>query len=248
MTPAGGTISGPCNPSERKLVMETLKCVVEGLGAALGREVEVVLHDLADPARSVVAIANGHLTGRRPGSPIVSGPLDDAGLDKLISSSEADKGQTCTVVTGYRSRTRAGRELDSTTLFLRDAAGTAYAALCVNADRTPLQEIRALVDNLLGVGDARPGDDEPGPVGVETLVEEIIEDGIRSAGRPVSIMTKEDKMEAVRQMNQRGLFLIRSSVDMVAAHLGVSRFTIYNYLDELKKSDQTADGDARAPG
>jgi len=43
-------------------------------------------------------------------------------------------------------------------------------------------------------------------------------------------------MLAVDQMRQRGIFLIRSSVDMVAKGLGVSRFTIYNYLDELKRS------------
>jgi predicted transcriptional regulator YheO len=54
-------------------------------------------------------------------------------------------------------------------------------------------------------------------------------------------MTQADKKEAVRHMSRRGLFLIRSSVDMVAANLGVSRFTIYNYLDELKRVPE-ADG------
>lgn len=43
-------------------------------------------------------------------------------------------------------------------------------------------------------------------------------------------------MASVDQMHRRAIVLIRSSVDMVAKGLGVSRFTIYNYLDELKRS------------
>jgi predicted transcriptional regulator YheO len=220
-------------------MMELMGSIVEGLGKALGREVEVVLHDLSTPGASVVAIANGEITGRSVGSPIVSGPLDDVGLNRLIYSRDASAEEACTLVTGYRSRTRAGRELDSTTMFFRDGDGQAYAALCVNVDRTRLREIQSLVRDLLGEGEGRPeahGASES--VSVDRLVEEIIEDGIRATGKPVSIMTKEDKIEAVRQMQQRGLFLIRSSVDMVAANLAVSRFTIYNYLDELKKLAQ----------
>jgi len=52
-------------------------------------------------------------------------------------------------------------------------------------------------------------------------------------------MSREDKMEAVRHMNDRGLFLIRSSVDLAAAHLGVIRFTIYNYLDQIRGKETT---------
>ncbi len=229
------------------MVLETMRHVVKGLGKALGRDVEVVLHDLNDPGKSVIAIANGEITGRKPGSSIVSGPLDDVGLNKLISTKDIRTDEACTLVAGYRSRTRTGRELDSTSMFFRDATGEAYAALCVNVDRTKLREVQSLVRDLLSEGSAAPAPPEPGEnVSVDRLVEEIIEDGIRATGKPVSIMTKDDKMEAVRHMNERGLFLIRSSVDMAAANLAVSRFTIYNYLDELKKGAQAAQQGAGA--
>jgi predicted transcriptional regulator YheO len=224
-------------PSEKAMILETLKHVVNGLGHALGRDVEIVLHDLNDPGKSVVAIANGEITGRHVGSAIVSGPLNDVGLNKLIDQKNAASEEPATLVTGYHSRTRTGRELDSTSVFFRDQAGEAYAALCVNVDRTRLREVQSLVDDLLGEKEtSAPRVETNENVSVDTLISEIIEDGIRSTGKPVSIMTKDDKMEAVRHMNGRGLFLIRASVDRVAANLAVSRFTIYNYLDELKKS------------
>src|SRR5690606_3464091 len=70
---------------ERRRVMEILKPVVELMGKVLGPNVELVLHDLTQPSASVVAIANGHVTARGVGSPILSGPQDDVAFRTAIS-------------------------------------------------------------------------------------------------------------------------------------------------------------------
>jgi predicted transcriptional regulator YheO len=36
-------------------------------------------------------------------------------------------------------------------------------------------------------------------------------------------------------MQEKGLFIVRGGVEMAARVLGVSRYTDYNYLDEIKK-------------
>jgi len=225
----------PRTDRERKLVIETLKGIVEGLQRTIGRNVEVVLHDLSRPGHSVVAIANGQLTGRSVGSPIISGPFDDLALQRLMSGEDVVAGEAFSIVGDYRTRARSGRELDSTSIVLRDESGQAYAAFCINADRSKLRELETLVRSLVGSEALEP---EPAAEGdaanVDGLVSEIIESGIAATGKAVAAMSREDKVEAVRYMNGRGLFLIRSSVDLVAASLGVSRFTIYNYLDEMK--------------
>jgi predicted transcriptional regulator YheO len=239
----------PRTRQECELVIAALKHVVKGLEAILGRDVEVVLHDLSRPGHSVVAIAHGEITGRTVGSPIISGPYNDLGLQKLISGEGSGRSETHTLVTDYRTRTREGRELDSTSVILRDHTGRAYAALCVNADRTRLRELQALVRDIAGATGGKDGPDDTDDVAsIDSLVREIIEGGIDATGKPVSMMNKDDKIEAVRHMNDRGLFLIRSSVDLVAASLAVSRFTIYNYLDELKSgSDEAPGGNGRTP-
>ena len=50
-------------------------------------------------------------------------------------------------------------------------------------------------------------------------------------GKPVAMMTKEDKIEAVRYLDQKGAFLIKKSVDRASEFYGISKFTLYNYLD-----------------
>ncbi len=226
----------PKSARERQLVLATLRAVVEGLGRALGNNIEFVLHDLSKPDSSVIAIANGAITGRTVGSAIISGPFDDLGLKKLLLGDGRASDETYTIVSGYRTRARSGNELDSTSVILRAGEGDAYAALCINADMNKLRHMQSLLNDLLA--EKKDASVEAGtetPPSIDSLVQEIIEDGIRATGKQVSSMTKDDKMEAVDHMSKRGLFLIRSSVDMAAARLGVSRFTIYNYLDELKR-------------
>jgi predicted transcriptional regulator YheO len=225
----------PKNARERALVIETLKWVVEGMQHIIGRDIEIVLHDLARPGHSVVAIANGHITGRSIGSPIISGPYDDLGLQKLMSGEAAEPGKPYSIISDYRTRSRIGHQLDSTSIILRDEKGEAYAAFCVNADHSRLRELDGVVKGLLAsIGGTVPEPVEPETASVDDLVQEIIQSGITATEKPVAAMGREDKMAAVRYMNDRGLFLIRSSVDLAAAHLGVTRFTVYNYLDQLR--------------
>ena len=47
-------------------------------------------------------------------------------------------------------------------------------------------------------------------------------------------MTKDDKVEIVRTLDQKGAFLIKGAIDYVAKVLCVSRYTVYNYLDEVR--------------
>lgn len=50
-------------------------------------------------------------------------------------------------------------------------------------------------------------------------------------GAPLAELSREDKQRAVRLLDQRGAFQLRKSVEDVADALGVSRFTVYNYLN-----------------
>jgi predicted transcriptional regulator YheO len=65
------------------------------------------------------------------------------------------------------------------------------------------------------------------------LVAEIPQSAIAAIGVPVARMTKAEKVAAVAIMHERGLFLMRGSVELAGRHLGATKFTIYNYLDEL---------------
>ncbi len=72
---------------------------------------------------------------------------------------------------------------------------------------------------------------------------EIIHSALSTTASGNSAMKKQAKLEAVRQMHERGMFIVKGGIEKAAAALGVSRYTIYNYLDEIKSTrpNQTAE-------
>ena len=62
-------------------------------------------------------------------------------------------------------------------------------------------------------------------------LERLISGVERELGAPLADLTREDKQRAVRLLDERGAFTLRKAVEDVADALGVSRFTVYNYLN-----------------
>jgi predicted transcriptional regulator YheO len=217
-------------------VFELLEPVVTLLGGMIGENIEVVLHDLTVPDASVQAIANGHVSGRNVGDPILSGPRQDAGFRELYRDVEGTGRLSWSIVDEYRTTNAAGRSLRSATLLFRDGDGVPVAALCLNADMTVFEMAHGWLEQILHK-QAQPAriDAAPGAVGLEAMMQEIIDEAVKRFMKPPELMNKDEKMYAVEAMMQRGLFLIRNSVEQVAAALGVSRFTIYNYLEQIKR-------------
>ncbi|GAA0206929.1 hypothetical protein GCM10010492_00400 [Saccharothrix mutabilis subsp. mutabilis] len=75
------------------------------------------------------------------------------------------------------------------------------------------------------------------PSDVDTLQRILIERAVSSVGIPVELMKKSHKSQVVQMLDDAGLFLIRDSVDHLAGVLGVTRYTIYNYLKEHRKPE-----------
>ena len=58
----------------------------------------------------------------------------------------------------------------------------------------------------------------------------------RRKGRPLADLDRKAKQEVVRILEARGAFSVRHGVETVASALGVSRFTVYNYLNRDKNA------------
>ncbi|QFZ24170.1 aminotransferase class V-fold PLP-dependent enzyme [Saccharothrix syringae] len=191
-------------------VLAALVPTVNGLAEALGPGTEVVLHDLGALPNSIVAIA-GDLTGRQ-----VGGPMTDLLLGLVRRGTTQD-------LAGYETYAPDGRAIRSSTVFLRDADGVAVGCLCVNSD--PGAGVPP--DRAVNAVEAFPGD-------VDTLQRLLVERAVDAVGVPVELMKKSHKSQVVRVLDEAGLFLIRDSVDYLAGVLGVTRYTIYNYLNEIR--------------
>jgi predicted transcriptional regulator YheO len=240
--PSGRGKLPPAIQTERALVLNALQPIVTMLGTIVGPNIEIVLHDLMQPESSVIAIANGHISNRSVGSSIINGPKYDKGF-AAAKREISERGEAVhTIIQDYATATNAGQELKSATVIFRDANGDPFATLCLNADLSAFHMAHAWLERMLHLHPApEPSraarSEEPE---MDTLMKEIISDAVHTFSKPVTAMTKEEKIHAVQEMMQRGLFMVRGGVERAAAALHVSRFTIYNYQEELRRREGVA--------
>lgn len=220
--------------AERQATVLVLRSVVEMLRSVVGPNVEIVLHDLTQPQRSVVAIANGHVTGRAIGSSILDGPRDDKAFAHAIAQLAPGEPSSSTVVSGYPTLTPAGQPLKSDTVIFRDRAGLPFAALCINSDMTVFEAAASWLESVLHGGRRETPARAHRQPEVDVLMQEILEEAVRTIGKPARTLSRAEKVTAVERMMRRGVFSVRGSIEKVATALGVTRFTIYNYLDEIR--------------
>jgi predicted transcriptional regulator YheO len=204
--------------------------LVDALAETFGKNCEVVLHDFSKPHQSIIKIANGHVTGRE-----VGGPATD-----LILSFIGKKGQKSESLVGYCTKTKKGNELKSTTVFIKNGRDKIVGALCINIDLTPYLSTKNLLDDLclmpnLGFPEAEKQVDEKFETNVKNLINDLLEKSIKRIGKPIVHMRKEDKLDILRDLKGRGLFLIKGTVQRVSKELSVSLPTVYKYLEEIKE-------------
>lgn len=93
----------------------------------------------------------------------------------------------------------------------------ARAALASGATRLTLQ---------LSTGDAVVAPETPPPT-LDRLIREVE----AQLGAPLAELDRPGKQHAVRLLEERGAFAMRKAVVTIAEALGVTRFTVYNYLN-----------------
>lgn len=66
-------------------------------------------------------------------------------------------------------------------------------------------------------------------------LDRLIEGVERDLGGQLRELTREEKQQAVRMLDDRGAFILRRAVEDVADAMNVSRITIYNYLNAIHR-------------
>ena len=213
--------------------LDFYKRLAHALALQFGSGCEVVVHDLeaADPSHSIVAIENGHVTGRRLGD----GPSHVV-LEALHAGTERLEDRLA-----YLTKTADGKILKSSTVFIRDDAGRTVGIFAINYDITLLRAAGDALGELVGIEPSAPHEPEPIVRSVADLLDDLIEQSVQLVGTPVALMTKEEKVRAIRYLSDTGAFLITKSGPKVCKYFGISKYTLYNYLDEAR-ADGEKDG------
>ena len=206
--------------------LEELKQIAKGIAATFGSSCEVVIHDVSakNPEHSIVAIENGHVTGRKVG--------DGASHVVLEQVRSADTQPSDHL--SYLTKTPEGKILKSSTMYIRGRNKKVTAILGINYDISALMMVENAVHELTDAADKEQSEPEK-IVNVSALLDELIEQSVALVGKPVALMNKEDKMRAIGFLNRSGAFLVTKSGDKVAKYFGISKYTLYSYIDKQEE-------------
>lgn len=205
--------------------------LAHGIAAQFGQNCEVVIHDLEskDPERSIVAIENGQVTGRK---------LGDGPSHVVLQAIQGGRTHQLDDRLAYLTKTADGRILRSSTIFIKDATGRAIGLIGINYDITVLTAAANTLSDLAGnAGTGQFADPEPIVPNVADLLDDLIEQSVKLVGKPAALMSKEDRVRAIRFLNDTGAFLITKSGPKVCKYFGISKYTLYSYLGEAKDGD-----------
>ena len=209
--------------------------LVEFLGKAMGPHCEVVLHDVSSPENSIIAIANGHVSGRS-----VGGPLTDLVLKVMKDGLKGNR----PFISNYNARLKNNATCRSGSYFIKDAKDKIIGVLCVNLDISKLMETRKFIDEMIGAQEpvvpaASPIAEtidvfENLPESIDDVLNAIIDKVLKEIPVSPERMSVEEKIDVVKRSNEHGLFLLKGGLSELAKRMQLSEATIYRYLNKVK--------------
>ena len=210
-----------------KTTLKFLTQLAKGIAQQFGNNCEVAVHDLSENYKdsSIVVIENGHVTSRKVGD----------GPSMVVLEALNDDQSKLEDHNSYLTKTKDGRILKSSTIYIRNADEKIIGIFSINFDITNLLITQSALQPIISV---ESSDKEPEeiPQNVTDLLDELIDLSVKQIGKPVALMTKDDKVKAIKFLKDRGAFLITKSGDKISKHFGISKYTLYSYIDSAEES------------
>lgn len=204
-----------------------LSQVGKALAGQFGENCEIVIHriDPNDMNHTIVSIENGQVSSRQ---------LGDGPSQIVLETLKKDPAELHDHI-NYITHTHDGRVLKSSTLYLKDEQGKLEAIFAINYDVSNLIMAENVLHSFMAV-ETKENPNEPNfiPQNVNELLDDLIQESVKLVGKPVSLMTKEDKVKSIQFLNSKGAFLVTKSGDKVSQYFNISKYTLYSYIDAKK--------------
>ena len=165
-------------------LLELLEQIAKAIAVQFGSNCEVVLHELSGKSAysSIVAIENGHVTGRKVGD----GPSHVV-LEQLGHEDDNAEDQL-----GYLTRTKDGKILKSSSVYIRDENGKVAGILGINYDISMMQLFENSLHDFISADQQASREPERITLNVADLLDDLIRQADELVGKPVALMTKDD--------------------------------------------------------
>ena len=208
-------------------ILENYVAVANMIADTFGDHCEVILHDFSIPQNSVVYTRNNVVTNRQVGQSFTEYFVKEV----LLSRKFRDD-----VSANYIMKGVQGQTIKSSTVLIRDDGGKVIGSLCVNLDITYMKDLMDQFISMMGIEE--PTEETEEEVAVLPNIQEIVDDIIEHTigDQNMEELSRDQKIDLVRFMDDKGLFLIKGAADKVAERMNISKVTVYSYLDEIRKN------------
>lgn len=208
----------------REDVLKALCRTAEAIAATFGKSCETVVHDFTNQDCHIVALYNGHVSGRTEQSEntIYADSFSSKDCRDLVFIN--DYVNTAVI-------TKDGRRIKTTSI---NFEGEDYHyVLGINFDTSYLNAAAVVLTDLLQSDEA---------FDISTLTDRKLSDALdyclSVVGKEADKLTKAERLQVISMLQKSNVFHMQKAVPYVAERLRVSRYTIYNYLNELKARRQ----------
>ncbi len=213
---------------KNRSVFENMTRIAATLVNTFGKQCEVAIHDFSKLPNSLFHI-EGTITRRKPGAPIT---------DLVLRAIRAE-GDQVKDICNYKTITKEGRVLKSSTTFVRNGNGKVIGAFCVNFDITDYLNTMGLINEFTRLEiDQNSGHKETFATTLNETIESVVDKVVNRAGKQPATMSRAEKIDLVETLELEGAFLVKGTVDYVANYLGVTNFTVYNYLKAVRSRQE----------
>lgn len=218
----------------KKKIIEKNTRLIEFLGLTLGPDYEIALYDLELDPPSIVAITNGDITGRSIGSPLT---------EKAKSIIESGAYLDHDWITNYRGVTPSGKILRCSTFFIKNESGGLVGLLCVSFDDSRYHDVMEVLLTL-----CHPRQYINKNIAIEILenteqdmmhnnISLAVDDAVKLVTTALpERMTRGERTQIIRILDQKGIFLLKGAIPLVAKQIGCSVASVYRYLGEIHKN------------
>lgn len=219
--------------ADKDYILNMLSRIAEAIAETFGESCETLVHDMEKPGYPIAAIYNGHVSGRSVGdtTDIFGHDSYREGLGSYFKPGED--------YINMMAVTPDGRKIKSTTVECNTEEW--HYAIGINFDCTDIGNaadgLRKAVDMMERFLMTDRDLDKAVGEKISTSLEGVFIECMNEIGLPAAAMKKKDRVRLIGLLNERDAFSYQKSVSYVAEQLGVSRYTIYEYIRELEKED-----------
>ncbi|AJC85794.1 YheO-like PAS sensor domain-containing protein [Campylobacter sp. RM16704] len=201
--------------------------LVKFLADTLGRNYEIVLHDVSEDGTNIAEIANNHISKRT-----INSPLTGFAIEMIKNKIYLERDY----ITHYKTSTKNSQITSGSTFFIKKDEKL-EGLLCINHDTSSFKKIS---DEILSLGNIYDNSyehlEQDSKEYINFDLEKIVEDitSINIDNFKNKNLKPKEKQKIIANLYKKGIFNIKGTIPKVAELLNISEPSVYRHLQKIK--------------